>query len=262
MRLRIGAQLQLRVGQVEPVGLAVDGLAAQQRHDDVERLVHHLALVAGIDADLQRVVDQRAGTHAEHRAAPRHVVELDHAVGDHERVVVGQRHDPGAEADVAGALRRGGDEHLRAGDQLEPAGMVLADPGLVVVEPVEMLEQFEVALDRQGRVLVVIVERRQEDAAAQIEIAHECRLRSIGRAIGRGIPVNVAVAPARGKRFSGPATGRKLSRADSGPAQPPVSSRRTIAAPSASARNLPKATARGRYFMPQSGAATRRSGAM
>ena len=42
----------------------------------------------------------------------------------------------------------------------------------------------------------------------------------------------------------------------------PVSSWRTIAAPSASARSLPKAVARGRYFMPQSGAATRRSAAM
>ena len=41
--------------------------------------------------------------------------------------------------------------------------------------------------------------------------------------------------------------------------QPPVSSRRTIAAPSAIAFILPKATARGRYFMPQSGATTSRS---
>src|SRR5260370_18315717 len=50
--------------------------------------------------------------------------------------------------------------------------MRLADPRLVVVQPVEMLEQLEVALDRQRRVLVVIVERREKDAAAQIEIVH------------------------------------------------------------------------------------------
>ncbi len=144
----------------------------KQADDDVEGLVHHLPLVAGVDADLQRVVHQRPRPDPEHRAAAGHVVELDHAVGEHERVVVGQRDDAGAEADVAGALRRGGDEHLRAGDQLEPAGMVLADPRLVVVEPVEMLQQLEIALDRQGRVFVVVVERRQKDAAPQVTLVH------------------------------------------------------------------------------------------
>ena len=42
----------------------------------------------------------------------------------------------------------------------------------------------------------------------------------------------------------------------------PVSSRRTIAAPSASAFSLAKARARGRYFMPQSGAGISRSAAI
>ncbi len=58
------------------------------------------------------------------------------------------------------------------GNQLEPARVMLADPRLVIIQPVEMLEQLEVALDRQGRVLIVIVERREKDAAAQIEIVH------------------------------------------------------------------------------------------
>ena len=131
-----------------------------------------LTLGAGIDADLQRVMDEGAGADAEHRPAARHMVELHHAVGQHERVVVGQRDDPGAEPDVAGALGRGGDEHLGAGDQLEPARVMLADPRLVIVQPIEVFEQLEVALDRQGRVFVVIVERREKDAAAQIEIVH------------------------------------------------------------------------------------------
>ena len=134
--------------------------------------VHHLALIAGIDADLQGVMHQGAGADPEHRPAARHVVELDHAVGQHERVVVGQRHDPGAQPDVAGALRGRGDQHFRAGDQLEPARMMLADPRLVIIQPVEMLEQFEVALDRQGRVFVVVMKRREENSASQIEIAH------------------------------------------------------------------------------------------
>ena len=87
-------------------------------------------------------MDQRAGADAKHRPAARHVVELHHAVGQHERVVVGQRDDTGTEPDVAGALGRRGDEHLGAGDQLEPARMVLADPRLVVVQSVEVFEQL------------------------------------------------------------------------------------------------------------------------
>ena len=152
--------MQLRFGQVEPVGLAGDGFAFEQRDDDVERLVHHLPLVARIDADLQRVMDERARADPEHRPAAGHVVELDHAVGQHERIVVRQGDDAGAKADVAGALSRGGDEHLRGRDQLETARMMLADPRLVIVQPVEMLEKFEIPLHRQGRVFVVIVERR------------------------------------------------------------------------------------------------------
>jgi hypothetical protein len=164
--------LQLRLGQVEPVGLFVHGFAVEQPNDDVERLVHHPPLGTGIDADLQGVVHEGAGADPEHRPAARHVVELHHAVGQHERVVVRQRHDTGAEPDVAGALGRRGNEHLRASDQLEAAGMMLADPRFVIIQPVQVFEQFEVALDRKRRVLVVVVERREENAAAQIEIVH------------------------------------------------------------------------------------------
>ena len=38
-----------------------------------------IALVGGLDADLGGVVHQRARADAEHGAAARHVVELDHA---------------------------------------------------------------------------------------------------------------------------------------------------------------------------------------
>ena len=38
-----------------------------------------------------------------------HVVELYHPVGDHERMVIGQAHDPGAQFDVAGPLGSGGE---------------------------------------------------------------------------------------------------------------------------------------------------------
>jgi hypothetical protein len=45
--------------------------------------------------------------------------------------------------------------------------MMLADPGLVVAKLVEKLDEFEVALEQERRILVVGMERRQEDAGAQ-----------------------------------------------------------------------------------------------
>ena len=67
--------------------------------------------------------------------------------------MIRQRDDAGAEANVARALDCAGDEHLRAGDDLEAARVMLADPGLVIVEAVEMLDQLHVPLDRKRGVL-------------------------------------------------------------------------------------------------------------
>ena len=66
-----------------------------------------------------------------------------------------------------GALRGGRDEDLRRGDDLAAGRVVLADPGLVVAEPVEVRDQLEVALERQGRVLAGRMERREEHPEAQ-----------------------------------------------------------------------------------------------
>jgi len=117
-------------------------------------------------------MDQRARPYAEHRASARHVIELDHAIGQDERVMIRQRHDAGAEPDVARASGSPGDEHLGTGDDFEAARMVLADPGLVIVQPVEMLEQFHLALERECRVYFEILKRREKNAAAQIRIIH------------------------------------------------------------------------------------------
>ena len=86
---------------------------ASSSEDRLERLLHHVALLGGVDAHHEGVGGQRARADAEHHAAAGQVVEQHHAVGQHEGVVVGQRRDAGTEADVPGALRRGGDEHLR-----------------------------------------------------------------------------------------------------------------------------------------------------
>jgi hypothetical protein len=95
------------------------------------------------------------------------IVELDDAVRHHQRVVVGQRDDPGAETDPAGALSSGGDEQLGLAIDLVAAGMVLADPRLGVVVLVEPLHELEIALHAKQRVLVVGMERRQEHSRAK-----------------------------------------------------------------------------------------------
>src|SRR5690349_8887576 len=50
--------------------------------------------------------------------------------------------------------------------------MMLADPCLVEPEPIEPLDQFEVALEALGRVFLVRMKRRQKDAVSQIDLAH------------------------------------------------------------------------------------------
>ena len=136
----VGADVQRGVAQREPVGVPADplvGRGPEQREDRLERLLHHPALLDGVDAHHVGVRRQRAGSGAEHHPAAGQVVEQHPAVGHHQRVVVGQRHHAGAEADVLGALGGRGDEHLGAGDQLVAAGVVLTEPDFVEAQPVQ-----------------------------------------------------------------------------------------------------------------------------
>ena len=97
------------------------------------------------------------------------MIELNDAVGDHHRVMVGQRNDAGAKADVFGAFGGKGDKDLGRADDLETGGVVFADPRLVKAELVEPRHQLEIALQALSRVLLVRVERRQKDPVAQID---------------------------------------------------------------------------------------------
>jgi hypothetical protein len=126
---------------------------AEQLHDDVEVDLEQLARVGRAQAQHRGVGRQRARPDAHHRPPAREVVEQDHALGHPQRVVVRERDDAGAELDVAGALRGGRDEDLRRGDDLAAGGVVLADPRLVVAEAVEVLDQLQIALERERRVL-------------------------------------------------------------------------------------------------------------
>ncbi len=111
---------------------------------------------------------EQPGAGTEHDAAACHVVKLDDAVGDHHRMMVGQRDDAGAEADVFGALGGEGDKDFGRADDLKPSRVMLADPGLVKPELVEPGHQFEIALQALGRVLLVGMERGQKDPVAKI----------------------------------------------------------------------------------------------
>ncbi len=153
--IRHGERTEVRVGVAHrvPVRLLGDELAAEESQDDVDALVHAPAGVLGLDPHHQRVRREQARPGAEHHATPRHVIELDDAVGHVQRVVIRQRDNSGPEPDVLRALRRGRDEDLGRVDGLESRRVVLADPRLLETQPVEELAQLQVAFHGERRVL-------------------------------------------------------------------------------------------------------------
>jgi len=159
--------VKLRVPEPEPIGVQGDLLAAQQAQDDLQRLAHHAPLLARVDAEHHGVGGQQARPHAEHHPPARHVIELVHALGDHEGVVVGERDHAGAEANVPCAGREIGDEQLGAGDDLGAAGVMLADPGFLEAEVIEPFDQLAIAIEAGGGAFPVRVVGSQKDAEAQ-----------------------------------------------------------------------------------------------
>lgn len=147
-----------------------DDFAAQQRHDRFERFVHARALQVGGNAEHVRVGRQLPRAAAEHHATAGDVVEQHEAVGKQERVVIGKRVHAAAEPDVLGALRGRRDEDLGRGDDLVTTGVVLADPGFVESQAIEMLDQLQIALEREGGVLAGRVEGRHEEAETHAAI--------------------------------------------------------------------------------------------
>ena len=130
-------------------------------------LLHQRALLHRVDAEHRGVGGELARADAEHHPPAGEVVEHHDAVGEHERVVVGERVHARAELDVLRALGGGGDEHLGRGDQLGAGGVMLTDPRLVVAEAIEVVDQLEVTVQGEGRVDADLVDRRQEDPEAQ-----------------------------------------------------------------------------------------------
>ena len=82
------AELPPRIAQLEPIGFHRNRLTAQQPDDRLEAFIHAPALIHRVDTHHEGVADQRAGSHAEHGAAPGHVIELRYPIGDHQRMMV------------------------------------------------------------------------------------------------------------------------------------------------------------------------------
>ena len=79
-------------------------------------------------------------------------------------MVVREADDAGAQAQVAGALGGGSHEYFRGGDGFPAGAVVLTNPGFIKTQVIQPLEQFEVALQGQGRVFADPVERGHEYA--------------------------------------------------------------------------------------------------
>jgi hypothetical protein len=164
----VGPHLEAPLADREPVRLPGDGLlGGEQGEDGLEALLHHAALLHGVDPHDAGVGRQGAWAGTEDEASAREVVEQAEAVRHEPRVVVGERHHAGSELDVLGALGGRGDEDLGAADDLVAAGVVLTEPGLVVAEAIELGDPFEVVLERQRGALPDRVEGREERAEAQ-----------------------------------------------------------------------------------------------
>src|SRR6267154_357969 len=135
-----------------------------------------VALRHRIDAQRMRVGGQCTRSGTEDGAATGHVVELHHALGDVEGVVVGQRLHAGAELDAFGALAGRGQKHFRRRDGFPARGVMLAAPELVVTERVELLDQIEVAAELQHRMLADRMMRGEE--GSEFQARHEFSLRT------------------------------------------------------------------------------------
>ena len=95
------------------------------------------------------------------------MVELYHALGDIEGMMIGQRDHAGAELDALGALACGREKHFRRGNHFPTRGVVLAAPELVIAERIELLNQIEVAAELQHRMLADRVMGGKEGAEFQ-----------------------------------------------------------------------------------------------
>src|SRR5271170_5699000 len=90
------------------------------------------------------------------------MIQQHQAVGNPQRVVVGERDDPGPQSDPLGPLRGSGNEDLRRADDLTAGRVVLAEPDFVEAQRIEVFDELEISLQCQGRVGTRAVKRCDE----------------------------------------------------------------------------------------------------
>lgn len=95
------------------------------------------------------------------------MIEMDHTLGDMERMMIGNRDDAGPEPDAVGPLCGCDKEHFRRADRFPASGVMFADPKFVVLQFVYPSREFEVSLELKGRVLTNGMVRSEKDAKAE-----------------------------------------------------------------------------------------------
>ncbi len=78
--------------------------------------------------------------------------------------MIWQANNPGAEFDIFGTFRGGGNKQFRGGDSLPAGAVMLADPRLIKAEIIKPLQEFEVAFESQRGVLTQRVEGCHKNA--------------------------------------------------------------------------------------------------
>ena len=154
-RSRAGCRPQVQAGVDQVVGLRLPGdrLAAQQPHDDVEVDLEQLAGVGRVEAQHHRVGGQRSRPAAQHGPALVRWSSITMRSATHSGLWYAIEVTPVPSLmclvrSAAVAMKISGEAMISL-----PAEWCSLDPRLVVAQPVEVLDEFHVPLQGQGRVL-------------------------------------------------------------------------------------------------------------
>ncbi len=103
-----------------------------------------------------------AGSDAQDCPAPRQVVEKSHALGDMKRMVIRKIDDRCAQPNPVGTCGRLCECHLGSGHGLPSARVVLTDKEFVEIERVGVLDERDVAVERQRGMLAGLMDRHHK----------------------------------------------------------------------------------------------------
>ena len=133
---------------------------------DLERFAGHLAVltVLAVHIEERPVARDTAGADAEHEAALGEVVEVRDAVGQFDRVVIGQQVCTGCELDRLRAQQRLRQQQVGRADRLPRHGEVLADPRLDIAQLVGQLDDVEVPLGGVVQAALRRMRRHEENS--------------------------------------------------------------------------------------------------